>query len=76
VSFHSFRKTFVTCLDNAGVPQHDIAAVVGHARGFTLDTYSGGKGLAKLRDIVEKASWPGLVTGKPAKVVPLRAGAA
>jgi integrase len=74
VSFHSFRKTFVTALDNAGVPQHDIAAVVGHARGFTLDTYSGGKGLAKLRDIVEKVSWPGLVTGQPAKVVPLLAG--
>jgi integrase len=61
VAFHSFRKTFVTCLDNAGVPSHDIAAVVGHARGFTLNVYSGGKGLALLRDIVEKAQWPGLV---------------
>jgi integrase len=61
VSFHSFRKNVVTALDNAGVPQHDIAAVIGHERGFTLDTYSGGKGLATLKEIVERVTYPGLV---------------
>ena len=50
-----------TCLDNTeGVQETDIAALDGHARGFTLDTYSGGKGLAKLQAIVEKITYPGL----------------
>jgi hypothetical protein len=30
-------------------PRHDIAAMIGHERGFTLDSYSGGKGFAVLQ---------------------------
>jgi integrase len=60
VSFHSFRKNFTTCLDNAGVPETDIQALIGHERGFTLETYSGGLGLERLKKIVEKVQYPGL----------------
>jgi integrase len=60
VSFHSFRKNAVTALDNAGVNRGDIAALIGHERGFTLETYSGGKGLAALKQIAEKIKYPGL----------------
>jgi len=50
----------VTALNQAGVHQADIAAVIGHAQGFTLDVYSGGPGLKRLRDVVEKVKYPGL----------------
>ena len=60
VNFHSLRKTFVTCLDNAGVAQGDVAALVGHERGFSFDRYSGGKSLLALKEIVERVSYPGL----------------
>jgi integrase len=60
VSFHSFRKNFTTCLDNAGVPETDIQALIGHERGFTLKTYSGGLALERLQKIVEKVQYPGV----------------
>ena len=53
VSFHSFRKNFATALDQAGVAQADAAMLLGHARGFSFDVYSGGPGLKRLRDVVE-----------------------
>jgi integrase len=56
-SFHSLRGNFVTALDQAGVHQADIAALVGHARWFTFDHYSGGAGLKRLREIVEKVKY-------------------
>jgi integrase len=60
LAFHSFRKNVTTALDNAGISQADVAALIGHERGFTFDTYSGGKGLQALRGIVEKIKYPGL----------------
>jgi integrase len=57
LSFHSLRGNLVTALDQAGVAQADIAALVGHARGFTFDHYSGGAGLKRLRDIIEKVHY-------------------
>jgi integrase len=60
VSFHSFRKNVTTALDNAGVVHGDIAAVLGHERGFTLSTYSKGLELRRLQEIVEKIRYPGL----------------
>jgi integrase len=60
VAFHSFRDTVITALDNAGVPRGDIGALVGHERGFTLDTYSKGLGLPRLQAITEKIAYPGL----------------
>jgi integrase len=60
LSFHSFRKNVSTALDNAGVPQADVAALIGHERGFTFDTYSKGLATARLQGIVEKINYPGL----------------
>ena len=60
LSFHSLRKNFATALDNAGATRDDIAALIGHERGFTLETYSGGKGLKALRDIMQRVKYPGL----------------
>jgi integrase len=58
--FHSLRKNFTSPLDAAGVPQSDVAAIVGHERGFTFDVYSAGPGLARLAGIVEKVEYSGL----------------
>ncbi len=61
MNFHSLRKNFVTCLDNADwVSQGDVAAIVGHERGFTFDRYSEGKGLPALKAIIERVKYPGL----------------
>jgi integrase len=60
ISFHSFRKNVVTALDNKGVPQGDLAALIGHERGFTFDTYSKGLELERLKGITEKIQYPGL----------------
>jgi integrase len=60
VSFHSFRKNVSTALDNAGVPQADVAALIGHERGFTFDTYSKGLELTRLQGIVKRIEYPGL----------------
>lgn len=61
VNFHSLRKNFVTALDNAdGVSQGDVAALVGHERGFTFDRYSEGKGLPALKAVIERVEYPGL----------------
>jgi integrase len=61
LSFHSFRKNVVTALDHARVPQADIAGLVGHERGFTLDVYAPlGLDLAALQRITEKIKYPGL----------------
>ena len=60
LAFHSFRKNVSTVLDNAGVPQSDLAALIGHERGFTFDTYSKGLELERLRGITEKIQYSGL----------------
>jgi integrase len=60
ISFHSFRKNVATTLDNAGANRGDIAALIGHERGFTLDVYSGGKELPALKKIVELIRYDGL----------------
>jgi integrase len=60
VSFHSFRKNVVTVLDNARVPEPDAAAIIGHERGFTFDTYSAGLDLPALQSIVDKIDFKGL----------------
>ena len=54
LSFHSLRGTFTTKLDEAGVAQADTAVILGHSRGFSFDFYSGGPGLQRLKDVIEK----------------------
>jgi integrase len=60
LSFHSLRKNFATALDNAGATRDDIAALIGHERGFTLETYSGGKGLKALQALMQRVKYPQL----------------
>jgi integrase len=60
LAFHSFRKNFVSALDEARVPRDDVAALVGHERSFSLQVYSAGKSLVELKRIVEQVNYPGL----------------
>jgi integrase len=61
VNFHSLRKNVLTCLDKAdSVSQADVAAIVGHVRGFAFGRYSEGPCLRALQQIVERVKYPGL----------------
>lgn len=56
VNFHSFRRWFITKAEQAGIPPHIIASVVGHEtgrEGMTLGTYSGGPSIDQRRSCVE-----------------------
>lgn len=59
--FHSIRKTVVTQLENAGIQEGLISAIIGHeeGRGFTLSVYSGGPSFENARGAIEKLSYPG-----------------
>jgi integrase len=59
VNFHSFRRTFVTKAEQAGMQPHLIEVVVGHKRpGMALGVYSGGPLLQQLREVVESVRLP------------------
>jgi len=55
---HTLRNGFITALERAGVPPHEIQLLVGHKRGsVTLDVYSEGAGLERLKDAVGKVNF-------------------
>jgi integrase len=55
VVFHSLRNTVATALHEAGVPEVEAAALLGHeVPTMTYGLYSGGLSLARLRDAVER----------------------
>lgn len=59
VTFHSWRRTFVTKAEQSGQPPHLLAVVVGHERpGETLGTYSSGPLLEQLKTVVESVDLP------------------
>lgn len=59
VNFHSFRRTFVTLAEQAGIPESTIRSVVGHKReGMTFGVYSGGPSLEQRRACVESVKLP------------------
>jgi integrase len=59
VNFHSFRRTFVTLAEQAGIAESTIRSVVGHKRqGMTFGTYSGGPSLDQRRQCVESVNLP------------------
>lgn len=59
VNFHSFRRWFATKAEQAGQPEHIIAAVLGHRRpGMTFGRYSGGPSVEQLRACVEAVCLP------------------
>ena len=61
VNFHSFRRWFITKAEQADIPPHIIASVVGHEtgrEGVTLGTYSGGPSIEQRRACVEAVKLP------------------
>jgi integrase len=56
--FHSIRKTVVTILENAGVPESVVAEIVGHEHPtMTFGLYSGGVSLAVKREALAKLTY-------------------
>ncbi len=56
--FHSIRKTVVTILENAGVPENVVADIVGHEKTtMTYGLYSGGTTLAVKREALDKLAY-------------------
>ena len=56
--FHSIRKTFVTILENAGVPENVVADIVGHEKTtMTYGLYSGGVSLAVKGEALVKLAY-------------------
>jgi integrase len=61
VNFHSFRRWFITKAEQADIPPHIIASVVGHEtgrEGMTLGTYSGGPSIEQRRACVKAVKLP------------------
>ena len=56
--FHSIRKTVVTILENAGVPENIVADIVGHEKTtMTYGLYSGGVSLAVKHEALAKLAY-------------------
>ncbi len=54
IDFHSLRRSAITALKHANVPEHDAAEVVGHEHPrVTFGVYPDRQQLARLKDIVE-----------------------
>ena len=57
--FHSIRKTVVTILENASVPEGVVADIVGHKKPtMTYGLYSGGATLATKKKALVKLAYP------------------
>jgi integrase len=57
--FHSIRKSFVTELENCGVPENVAADIVGHEKkDITYGLYSGGNILEVKREAIERVRFP------------------
>jgi integrase len=57
--FHSFRKTLITLLEQAGVPENFSCDIVGHEKGtIGYGHYSGGASLANKKEAIEKVRYP------------------
>lgn len=58
--FHSLRKTLVTLLEDAGVPENLAADIVGHEKpSMTYGLYSGGASLETKAEALARAHYPG-----------------
>jgi len=65
--FHSLRNTVATALHEAGVPEVEAAALLGHElRTMSYGLYSGGLSLVRLRAAVECIRYPAELTDRPA----------
>jgi integrase len=58
-TFHSFRSTVSTLLENAKVPEGIAADIIGHDKpSMTYGLYSGGADMATKREALEKVAYP------------------
>lgn len=59
--FHSIRKTVITIMENAGVPENVAADIVGHDKQtMTFGLYSDGNYLEIMRGALEKVDYPAI----------------
>jgi integrase len=57
--FHSFRKTLITLLEQAGIPENFCCDIVGHEKGtIGYGHYSGGASIANKKEAIEKIRYP------------------
>lgn len=58
-TFHSFRSTVATLLENAGVLENVAADILGHEKGtMSYGLYSGGASLETKREALERINYP------------------
>lgn len=70
-AFHSFRKNVVSQLQAVGVPQHEVAELVGHeTQGLTFGTYGKGQGLRRMAEIVQLLDYPEVPLPTPSGKLP------
>lgn len=70
-AFHSFRKNVVGQLQAAGVPQHEVAELVGHeTKGLTFGVYGKGQGLRRMAEIVKLLDYPDVPLPTPSSKLP------
>lgn len=61
VAFHSFRKNAAQALKDARATPAEIAELIGHERGFTVETYAPlGLPVLRLKSLIERIKYPGL----------------
>lgn len=61
LTFHSFRKNAAQALKDARATPAEIAELVGHERGFTVETYAPlGLPVKALKELIERVRYPGL----------------
>ncbi|MDJ0708913.1 MAG: tyrosine-type recombinase/integrase [Woeseiaceae bacterium] len=57
LTFHGLRSTFITAMEQAGIPQSTAQLIDGHARqSLSYGLYSRGPGLDALRDAMERVT--------------------
>ena len=61
VAFHSFRKNAAQALKDARTTVAEIAELIGHERGFTVETYAPlGLPVPRLKSLIERIAYRGL----------------
>ncbi|MCJ2061607.1 hypothetical protein MKK63_02625 [Methylobacterium sp. J-088] len=76
VNFHSFRRWFISRMEQAGVADPMISAVVGHKRGsMALDVYSEGPKMRAARRAIARIKLPPLDGSEIKEDMVLRAAA-
>jgi integrase len=62
LAFHSFRKNTAQALKNARTTPAEIAELIGHERGFTVETYAPlSLPVSQLKSLIERIKYPGLI---------------